>query len=211
MGQAVVHELRTAGQAVVVIERAPAAVEELQEAGVPVVAGDATSPAVLERAGVQRARGLVACLDDDAHNVYAVLTARSLSTTLTIVARASGEGAEDRLRRAGADRVVNPYQIGGIRLAHLLEKPAVVDFLDLSRVGAGRERSHLMELPVAATALVGRSIADVTTKGSLSVVAMIRDAEFTPNPEGDVRLVDNDVLIVLGTPDALADLERSKR
>ena len=91
--------------------------QELAETGVPTVAGDATLEATLLSANVQHARGLVSCLNDDAHNVYTVLTARTLSPDLFIVARATEEGAERRILQAGANRVVNPYQLGGTRLA----------------------------------------------------------------------------------------------
>lgn len=212
MGQAVVQELQNARHRVVVIERSPEAVHRLQDEDVPVVAGDATDPTTLEAAGVKRASGLVSCLDDDAHNVYAVLTARSLNPQLTIVARASGEGSEDRLRRAGADRVVNPYLLGGIRLAHLLEKPTVVDFLDFSRIGGSKEGLHLAELPLAAArALVGHSLADADLRArwGVGVVAMLRDGEFLPNPDPALQLRDDDVLVVLGTREGLESLKRT--
>lgn len=123
MGHAVVAELRREGRSLVVVDRDPETIRHLRELGILVLEGDGTSEEVLRAAGVERARGLVACLDDDAHNVYTVLTARALAPRLFIVARAADEGAEDRLRRAGADRVVNPYHLGGARLAQLLVGP----------------------------------------------------------------------------------------
>jgi voltage-gated potassium channel len=120
MGRAVVAELIDSQHPVVVVERHPDRVRMLQEAEIPFVAGDGTSEASLLSASIARARGLVACLNDDAHNVYAVLTARSLNPDLFIVARAAEEGAERRILHAGADRVVKPYQLGGTRLAHLV-------------------------------------------------------------------------------------------
>src|SRR4029079_9959234 len=138
MGQAVVIELLRSGRPVVVIERDPDKLRRLMGAGLSVVDGDATSEEVLRSAGTARARGLVACLNDDAHNVYTVLTARSLNPKLFIVARAGEENAESGMLRARADRVVTPYQLGVLRLAHMLAKPAVVDFLDVSLPVAGR-------------------------------------------------------------------------
>ena len=120
MGRAVVDRLMKAQRPVVVVERHPDRVRMLQEAEIPFVSGDATSEAALLNASIARATGLVACLNDDAHNVYAVLIARSLNPDLFIVARAAEEGAEQRILHAGADRVVNPYQLGGTRLAHLV-------------------------------------------------------------------------------------------
>jgi voltage-gated potassium channel len=120
MGQAVVAELRRVGRGVVVIERSGDKVVRLEEAGIPVVHGDATLEATLRAGGIQRARGLVACLNDDAHNVYTILAARSANPALFIVARATEAEAEARLAKVGADRVVNPYHLGGVRLAHEL-------------------------------------------------------------------------------------------
>ena len=119
MGRAVVDELNRAGHAVVVVERSSERVRALQDEGLPAIAGDAVSEAVLLEANIAQARGLVSCLNDDAHNVYTVLTARSLNPDLFIVARAAEETAEQRLLRAGANRVVNPYALGGAQLAHL--------------------------------------------------------------------------------------------
>lgn len=119
MGRAVVDELNRAGHAVVVVERSAERVRALQDEGVPAIAGDAVSETVLLQANIAHARSLVSCLNDDAHNVYTVLTARSLNPKLFIVARAAEESAEQRLVRAGANRVVNPYALGGAQLAHL--------------------------------------------------------------------------------------------
>ena len=214
MGQAVVDELRRAQCTVVIIESKPEKVQRLKELAVPVVAGDATNEAVLRSAGIERARGLVACLNDDAHNVYTVLTARSLSPDLFIVARASEEGAEERLARAGATRVVNPYRNGGMRLAHLLVKPTVVDFLDFS-LGAGRVPGlELEQVRLASSSpLVGSTLAeaDLRRRYGIGVVAVQRGATLFPNPEPNLALADGDVLVVLGVPAHLEEFESMLR
>jgi voltage-gated potassium channel len=117
-------------QTFIVIERDPKTVAELMELGVPVLVRDATLEETLQEAGVEHARGLAACLPDDADNVYVVLTARALNPNLHIVARAAEEQAESKLIRAGANRVVAPTIIGGHRMAMALTKPAVGDFID---------------------------------------------------------------------------------
>ena len=124
MGRAAVEALRRAGRQVVVVESRGELTGDLAAGGCPVVTGDATEEGSLRAANVERARGLVCCLADDAQNLYAVLTARSLNSGLVIAARAAGEGAEQRILQAGADEVVNPYQLGGARLAQLLVEPA---------------------------------------------------------------------------------------
>jgi voltage-gated potassium channel len=209
MGQAVAEELRRGARPFAVIERNPDKVRRLQELGVNVVAGDATSEAVLRSAGVARARGLVACLNDDAHNVYTVLTARALNPALFIVARATEEGAEARILQAGANRAVNPYHLGGLRLAHLLLKPAVVDFLDVSLGPAGKTlQLEQVALPAASQA-AGRTLAELDLRRRLGVaVAAVRRGDtLFPNPEATLRLEAGDVLVVLGTPPQLESFE----
>lgn len=209
MGQAVVAELRRARRDVVVVESNDTKVKKLQQAGILVVDGDATSEKALREAGIERARGLVACLNDDAHNVYTVLTARSLNPQLFIVARAGEEGAEARIQHAGADRVVSPYQHGGARLAHVLMKPMVVDFLDFS-LTAGEVGLELEQVRVSATSpLVGRSLGelDLRRRCGVGVVAARRGEALMPNPEAAFRLAEGDVLVVLGTRDQIANFE----
>ncbi len=212
MGQAVTTELRRGRLDVVVVESSPDKVVQLQELDIPVVSGDATQQSVLEAAGAGRARGLVACLNDDAHNVYTVLTARSLSPDLVIVARSSGEGAEDRLLRAGASRVVNPYHLGGMRLAHLLAKPTVVDFLDFSLSPIDRSALQLEQLRLpSASSLAGRTLAelDLRRRWAIGVVAVWRDGNLFPNPEADLELRAGDVLVILGDGAAVKAFEHA--
>lgn len=210
MGQAVVEELRRARREVVVVEHKPEKVARLRAAEIPVVHGDATSETALRAAGIERARGLVSCLNDDAHNVYTVLTARSINPQLFIVARAGEEGAETRLQRAGANRVVNPYQHGGARLAQLVVKPTVVDFLDFS-MGAGKMPGLEFEQVrlAASSPLVGVTLseADLRRKCGVGVVAVQRGPTLFPNPEPNLALHEGDVLVVLGVRDHLEEFE----
>jgi len=210
MGQAVVDELRRARRDVVVVENKPDKVGRLRAAEIPVVHGDATSETSLRAAGIERARGLVACLNDDAHNVYTVLTARSLNPDLFIVARAGEEGAETRLQRAGANRVVNPYLHGGARLAQLVVKPTVVDFLDFS-MGAGKTPGLELEqvLLAPSSPLVGSTLAeaDLRRRCGIGVVAVQRGPTLFPNPEPNLALHEGDVLVVLGVRDHLEEFE----
>jgi voltage-gated potassium channel len=209
MGQSVVVELLRSGRPLVVIERNPEKVRRLIAAGIPMVDGDGTSEEVLRAAGVVRARGLVACLNDDAHNIYTVLTARSLNPKIFVVARAGEESAEERMRRAGADRVVNPYHLGGVRLAHMLSKPAVVDFLDVSLPAAGTSLELEQVRLVRGSPLVGTTIAesDIRRQWGVGIVAVRRATDFFPNPDPDFRFQVDDVLVVLGSRAGLERLE----
>lgn len=209
MGRIVTAELRRSGRAVVVIEQDPEKIRELTALGAHVVDGDATLEATLRAAGTQRARGLVACLNDDANNVYVVLTARAIQPELFIVARAVQAGADDRLRHAGANRVVNPYRLGGVRLAHLLVKPTVVDFLDVSSLPGGKEL-ELEQVEITATSpFVGRSLAeaDLRRRWGVAVVAVRREAGIDVNPDPDIKLAPGDQLVVVGPSDRVAAVE----
>ena len=208
MGRTVVEELRRAGRPVVVVERSSDRGRELQEAGIAAVTGDATSDAVLRSANIERARGLVSCLNDDAHNVYTVLTARSLNAKLFIVARATEESAERRILHAGADRVVNPYHLGGTRLAQLLVKPAIVNFFDASVDGAELQldqASLRADSPVVDQTLAE---ADIRRRWRLSVVAVQRESRIIPNPPPEGKLAVGDVLVVFGGRKQILAFER---
>ena len=208
MGRAVVEELQRAGRDVVVVERSADRVRALQEAGVPVVSGDATSEATLLLANIARARGLVSCLNDDAHNVYTVLTARSLNPEVFIVARTTEEGAERRILHAGADRVVNPYHLGGTRIAHLVVKPAIVSFFDASLDGTDLQ---LDQASVgSASPLNGHTLAqaDLGGRWGLNIVAVQRKSDVHPSPAPSFTLLSGDVLVVFGRRDQISSFER---
>jgi voltage-gated potassium channel len=138
MGQQIVRDLQARGEPFLVIDSSPDVEETFLEERIPYIIGDATQDEVLLQAKVEQARGLVAALDTDADNVLTVLTARGLNPNLFIVARATSGAAESKLRRAGANRVVSPYEIGGHRMALALLRPAVHDFLNqIFYVGEG--------------------------------------------------------------------------
>jgi voltage-gated potassium channel len=199
MGRAVVDELRHAGRQVVVVDTRVTRMQEVAELGLPAVTGDATLEATLLSANAQHARGLVSCLNDDAYNVYTVLTARSLNQNLFIVARATEEGAERRILQAGADRVVNPYHLGGARLAHLVVKPAIVNFFDAS---VGGSELQLDQTSIGAdSSIAGKTLAEasIRQRWGLSVVAVQRDDEVATTPPADFRLQVGDLMVVFGS------------
>jgi voltage-gated potassium channel len=209
MGRAVVEELRRGGRNVVVIDRNAERVARLQEAGIPAVEGDTTSEATLRAARIESARGLVSCVNDDAHNVYTVLTARALNPKLFIVARATEETAAHRIRQAGADRVVNPYELGGVRLAHLLAKPAIVSFFDAS-LGKHDEPQfdQVSVRPNSAVAGVTLLDANIRKRWGIGIVAVQRGAEVIANPPPELTLQSGDVLVVFGTRSDIHKFER---
>ena len=155
VGSHLVRDLKRSGELFLVIERDPLKVAELTDQGVAVLVRDATMEESLRDAGVEHARGLAACLPDDADNVYVVLTARDLNAHLHIVARAAEEPAEVKLVRAGANRVIEPTIIGGHRMATALLKPAVSDFIDSITASQLELTFEQVEVEASST-LVGR-------------------------------------------------------
>ena len=129
MGKIIARELKNEKVKLVAIEKTPT-IHAKEEAFV--ITGDATQDDILKEVGIERARGLITVLPTDAENLYVVLSAKGLNPNLFIVARAGEEGSEQKLLRAGADRVISPYHIGGLRIAHTVLKPAVVDFIELA-------------------------------------------------------------------------------
>src|SRR5437016_9587143 len=143
VGSHLVRDLVRTEQPFVVIENDQQRAAEFSQRGINMLVGDATLEESLGEAGVERARGLAACLPNDADNVYVVLIARDLNPDLHIVARAAEEQAEAKLLRAGANHVVAPTIIGGHRMAVALTKPAVSEFMDsitANELGLGFEQ-----------------------------------------------------------------------
>jgi voltage-gated potassium channel len=213
MGRAVVEVLRNRHVPFVVVEASDARCRELDEEGIPFVHGDATAESVLRAARVDRARTFLTCLADDAHNVYAILLARQLNPQATIIARAVDEGAEERLLLAGADRAINPYRMGGMRLAFTALKPTVMDFIEASLPGTASEL-ELAEIVVHPTSeLAGKTLAgaEVRRRFGIIVVALKRGDSSTFNPGPDERIEAGDVLVALGPLQRLEQMERASQ
>ncbi|MCK5375575.1 MAG: potassium channel protein [Acidobacteria bacterium] len=211
MGHAVVDVLRQRGVPFVVVETDPDRCRDLEEAHLQVVQGDATTEEVLRAAGVDRARTFIACLADDANNVYSILLARQLKSDITIIARAVEDGAEERLYLAGADRVMNPYRLGGMRLAITALKPAVTDFIEASLHGTSMELELAEVVVHPSSELAGKTLAgaEVRQRFGIIVVALKRGDSSTFNPGPDERIEAGDVLVALGPLQALERIEQA--
>jgi voltage-gated potassium channel len=210
VGQRVAEEFRAAHVPFVVLDFHEEAVAAAQEDGTLLVEGDATHDENLRRAGLDRARGLVAASDSDADNLYVVLSARSVRPDLTIVARASGTDAEKKLRLAGADRVVLPYTTAGQAMANLVLKPQVTAFLDAVTTATGPDL-QLAEIEVRRTcAAAGRTIRELRIRhetGAIVIALRKADGSFDTTPEPDTPIEVGDVLIGVGSPDEIRALE----
>ncbi len=211
MGRLVCQQFSSQALPFVLVDRDPALLEGFSLPHGVALVGDATSDDVLRQAGVERARGLVAAAASDADNLYITISARFLSEKLYIVARAEDEGAERKLLRAGANRVVSPYVIGGQRVAQALLRPAVMDFIELAT------RDEHLELQIEEVEVrAGSALAGATLQGSglrrelgVIIVAIQRPASsMLFNPAGEERMAERDVLIVLGSRAQLDRLEQ---
>ncbi len=215
IGQRIARHLHDRQASFVVIERDEAAGEELRRKGYPFIDGNAVEEEVLERAGIGSARALVTALNSDADNVYVALTARSMNPQLYIVARSADPAGGQKLRRAGADKVISPYEIGGAHMASALLRPNVVDFMELVTEGMGDSAHHLEidEIPVGGgSAFAGKSLRDCPIRSEMNIIVLaIKSAAGTAeyNPSPDRVLAAGDMLICIGFTDKLDQLARS--
>ena len=194
----------------VVIERDQARLRAATDAGALTLDADASQEDVLKRAGIDRARGLIAVVGTDAENVYTVLSARVLRPELFIVSRGETEDSVRKLTRAGANRVISPYRIGGIQIAQTALRPAVVDFVELATSTENVELA-MEEVTIArGSSLVDQSIVDANLRQRFGVIVVgiqREDHRMEFNPESDTAIRAGDKLVVLGRPESLRRLE----
>jgi len=211
VGHEVARTLKTLKLPYVVVDPKPGTAEELGASEIPNIIDDATSDETLVRAGIGRAKGLVACSDSDVANVYVTLSARALNPDLFIVARAGLRDTEKKLRMAGANRVISPYFIAGRRMAAMAASPVTSDFLDMVTHGGQLEFSlHEMEIPPNSP-LESRSLgeADIRSATGMTIVAIRKsDGSFDLQPNSASKIRGGDILIVIGTLEQAFKLEK---
>lgn len=213
VGRAIARHLAREHSGMVVIDRSA---ERVSAIDIPYVQGDATDEAVLRAAGIERARVLVTALNADAENLYVTLTARSMCPKLFVVARAGCTPAITKLMQAGADRVVDPQDLGGARMAALAVQPHVAEFLDVVMHDSNLEfRLEQIEVPVG-SALAGQTLSSARIHdrtGTLVLAMREPGKEFRTNPSSQAEIVGGEVLIVIGGTDQVASLKElaSKR
>jgi voltage-gated potassium channel len=210
IGGIVAAELTRQSTPVVVVERDGQRAHSAMEKGMLVVEDDASQEDALRQAGIERARGLIAAVGTDAENVFTVLSARVMRPDLYIVGRAESEDSIRKLQRAGANRVISPYQIGAVQMVQTALRPAVVDFVHLATSADNLELA-MEEITVASgSPLADRSIVDVNVRqrfGAIVVAIQREDLRMAFNPEPEAVIRAGDKLIVLGRPDSLKRLE----
>ncbi|HEU0107302.1 MAG TPA: potassium channel protein [Vicinamibacteria bacterium] len=214
MGRLVCSEFSSLGRPFVIVDQQASVLDDFRVPhGIP-LQGDATDDHVLRKAGVERAKVLVTVAASDAANLYITMSARLLSEKLFIVARSEESESEPKLIRAGANRVVSPYVIGGQRMAMAVLKPNVMDFIELAT------RSDYMELQIEesriepGSALAGRSLKDSRVRQDLGVIIVAikkPDGRMVFNPPSEETMAAGDLLITLGHRDQLDRLETLAR
>ena len=211
MGKIISKELKEEGVKFLVIEKDSKSLEE--EDGLFLV-GDATRDNTLKEGGIERAKGLITVLPGDAENLFVVLSARGLNPNLLIVARAVEEDAEQKLLRAGATKVVSPYHIGGLRMAHTILKPTVVDFIEFA-TKSGNIELQMQEIPIMESSrLVGLTMEECGIGKDLGIIIVAikqptGDTRFSPTFQSQVKA--GDTLIALGETSKLKILEEMAR
>ncbi len=209
VGRQIASDLRREGVPFVVVDVNQASLASAQLDGCLHVQGNASADEVLLAAGVKRARALVTAVDSDVDNVYVTLSARGLNPTLFIVARAGRDDAEAKLRRAGADRVISPYHIGGRRMAMLALRPLVVEFVDTLMHDASTELM-LEEIEIGPDSpLVGQPVeaARGTEGAGLMILAVKQGTRLIPNPPPTLAIGPGDQLLIMGTQSSLRTVE----
>ena len=213
IGKVICATLDENGKSFAVIESDPDEFQNIAKAGYYVIKGDASEDEVLKKAGINCAKGLIAVVSTDADNVFITLTARGLNSKINIMARSSGaQGSKRKLKRAGADCVISPYTIGGMRMAHSLIRPNVIDFLEAS-MAVDEYNLQIKELAVSETAdLQGKTLMDSNIRKSFDiiVIGIKRGSDnMLFNPKPDTVILGKDILIVLGKRQQIADLKKS--
>ena len=210
IGRVVARQLLRQSVPFVVVDRDPGRIAQAKGDGALAFEADASREDVLTRVGIARARGLIAAVGTDAENVYTVLSARVMRPDLFIVGRAETEDATIKLKRAGADRVVSPYEIGGLQIAQTALRPAVVDFFELATSSDNLELA-MEEITIGARSdLAQQSILNASLRQRFGVIVVgiqRRDLRMEFNPEPDTIIGGGDKLVVLGRPESLKRLE----
>ncbi|MCI0419828.1 MAG: potassium channel protein [Acidobacteria bacterium] len=212
VGRRVVKEFQLNGVPYVVIEKDPALAEKLSSEGSLTIVGDAADEDVLLKAGIDKARGLITAISTDADNVYVTLTAKGLRPDLAIVTRAQEQSAQKKLLKAGATKVVMPYESAGQILAHSILKPNVADFIESVTTGdMAKLNLQLEEVAISPhSRIAGMTLqqSEIRKKLGIIIVAMKKkDGVMGFDPAAESKIEAGDCLIALGTAESLRRLE----
>jgi len=209
----VLRELISSKRSCVCIELKPERIEWIagQFQGLHYIQGDATDEGVLLRAGIDRATGVLAVLEEDGHNLLITVQARYSNPEIKIVARCHENNLADKFYRAGANYVVNPSFIGGMRMASEMIRPHAVSFLD--RMLRGNDAIRVEEVTIGeGSPWIGHSLREIDMQRRTGLIAVSlkrpEDPEFTYNPSQDEVLTPQSVIVVIGNPEQVSNLRR---
>jgi voltage-gated potassium channel len=202
IGEIVAEYLQQYGKRFIIIDKDPEAQERLERSKHLFIMGDATEDEILKQAGIERASALIAATSPDANNIYLTLTARELNSKIKILSRAFEKKAEKRLLQAGANKIIYPDRMGGMRLAFSLLRPAMIGFLDVLSQSFEEGEIELEELTIGERcSLKGRSLKDAQIRPSFNLIVLaVRkpDGSTIFNPGGDTVLAAGDALLTIG-------------
>ncbi len=208
IGSLICKELQYHRIPFVVLDNDPANIEKLESDKVLYLTMDATTEEALMKAGIMKAKGIVTAVRSDADNIFITLTAKGLRPDVFVLARSSHEKNELKLKRAGANRVVSPYLIGGKRMAQIIIRPTVVDFIDIAMMNEHlnlvMEECRIRE----GSDVIGKTLKESNLRRDFGIIIVAikkKSEEMIYNPQPDEKLDGNDVLVVLGKR---TDLER---
>jgi voltage-gated potassium channel len=209
VGEAVANSLKQQNAEFVAIDLRDDCVNRAVESGYLVVKGNATNSDILKQARIENARSLIVCFGDDADNLYAILSARDLNPSVTIIARANGKEATNRMKLAGAEHVIAPEAIGGQQMARLAIRPAAVKFIE-TVLSSKKEELLIEEIKASQdSTLIGTTVRDIETRFNRVRVLALRsdDAVTVINPEPDTVIDAAHSLTVFGPLEQLQNLE----
>ena len=211
MGQSIARELSAAEKTFVIIEKEPEKIALMQHEDLIFIEGDATQDDILYQAGIERAKTLIGVLKDDQDNLFLTLSARSLKSDLYILTRATSPSSIPKMERAGADKVINPYEAAGTKLARQAMIPGVVEFIELimnrGNLDLALETISIKSAPRAE----GKSIIELEIRKNYNIIItaveqLAGEANFNPDPSYKFKA--NDKLIALGTVENLSRFEK---
>jgi voltage-gated potassium channel len=214
IGSIICRELNERPLPFVVIEQHADLCEKIAAEGYLYMQGNATEDDVLLAAGIERARGLITVVTSDADNVYITLTARGLCPELFILSRAGDEGSEKKLSRAGATKVISPYNIGASRMAQAILRPSVMDFIEIATAGQNLELQLEEILVTGDSRLAGLSLEQTGVRKEFGLIIVgIRSgaAPMIFNPPAETIIAAGDILIALGPQPSIVKLENIAR
>ncbi|HQT25820.1 MAG TPA: NAD-binding protein, partial [Burkholderiales bacterium] len=205
-GHYVIEELQKVRRPFVVIETDRNKIDSLLARNIPLVEGDATTEGALEAAGISRASGLITTLHTDAENLFVVLTAKGLNPRLRVIAKAVEEESRQKLLKVGADGVVMPNAIGGLRMVSEMTRPNVVNFLDLM-LRSKEQTIRVEEILIAqGSSFIGKSLTEtgIVHLPDVTVISLAQNGDYLINPPRDTVMREGMVIVLMGTVTAIS-------